>query len=121
MNVDDGAEKTPRSCLPVDVKHAQDLKKSNASNSRRGEHLTVAADGDNDRRRYYDKNVNEANGLASELEAASPAHIFAATSSRPQSNAIFDAKKYDQYDFHVEEDFVGIFRIVVYCGQNAKY
>lgn len=48
MDENDGAEQTPCTALPINVKHSQYLQEPNASNGTRGKHLSIAAECEND-------------------------------------------------------------------------
>lgn len=65
--------------------------------------------------------TNETNGLASKLESALPAHVLAATTGRPKSHHILEAKEQDQRDLHVEEYFVGRVCVRLDGRQHAEY
>ena len=41
MNVNDTAEQTPRSSVPIDVQHTEDLQESNTTDSRSGKRLSI--------------------------------------------------------------------------------
>lgn len=60
MNENDGAEQTPCTALPINVKHSQYLQEPNASNGTRGKHLSIAAECENDQ--WCDHNYEIWNG-----------------------------------------------------------
>jgi hypothetical protein len=57
MNENDRAEQSPCAALPIDVEHSKDLKKANASNGARCEHLAVAAKGQHHHRGHHDDEI----------------------------------------------------------------